>query len=82
MSFLALKEVLPIGKFIRKNTDYIERKENIMKEGKALSIFGLAASVIGFLASLMGKWVDSKKQEETIQKEVVKAVENHFKNSK
>lgn len=53
-----------------------------MKEGKALSIFGLVASVIGFLASLLGKWVDSKKQEETIQKEVAKAVENHFKNNK
>lgn len=50
-----------------------------MKDGKALGVIGFVATVIGFLASMLSKWVDGRKQEETIKTEVAKAVENHFK---
>lgn len=50
-----------------------------MKNGKALSIFGFAATVIGFLASLMSKRIDKIQQEEFISKEVEKAVVKRLK---
>ena len=45
-----------------------------MKNSKALGIFGFAATVIGFLASIMSKRIDKIQQEDFISKEVEKAV--------
>ena len=45
-----------------------------MKEKRALSVIGFTATVIGFLASLLSKWVGAKEQEALISTEVEKAV--------
>lgn len=50
-----------------------------MKNSKALGIFGLVATVIGFLASLMSKRIDKIQQEDFIAKEVEKAVVKRLK---
>lgn len=51
-----------------------------MKSNKALSVIGATATLIGFLASLLTGWVGVKKQENTIAKEVEKAVNKRFEN--
>ena len=56
-----------------------ERRTDIMRNNKVLSIIGLASTAIGLIASLVSKIVEGKQKEALIQSEVVKAVAEHFK---
>ena len=50
-----------------------------MKQKRALGIVGFVATIIGFLASLLSKWVGKKEQEDFISSEVEKAVAKRLK---
>lgn len=41
-------------------------------------IFGLVATGIGFVATLLGNWASEKQQEELIEEKVDKTMKKHF----
>lgn len=62
-----------------KNKAYYEERRRMIVNGKAIKIIGIAASVVGVLATLAGNWAGEKQQDAKIADKVAKALADQTK---
>ena len=58
----------------KNNGYYRKRKEETKVNGKAIKIIGIAASVVGAVATLAGNWAGEKQQDAKIAEKVAEAL--------
>ena len=72
--FLVKAKVLIVWIIIRINYNYFNGKEVTVMKVNLVKVAGMAATVIGTAATLIGSWANDKQQDAKIAKKVAEAI--------